>query len=349
MTSPTSLLLADTGAYMRTFRTLSMTGDTAPMRDGTAVASYLQQSLGFAYGPRRTEVQLTAPLVRIYLEVAGLAPNLEIFPFSRSTVHAKVGPDDGTGNGVRAYLIPYKAGSSRGVKLPSQAEDGLPDVFAFTAAQDGCTFDIMGSRASPYCSHTNCIDKAGAERMAKMQERIDRLHQRFQAAETAAAPGYKAPTSYDTQRTQFQHYSDGRAAPPGGGIQEVNYTQAKAAAAVRLDGKSFKAARDNTGPFSHKRYHITLTKASRDELLNPAAVGAGQVIGRRCHGVWTFYFQEHATLYFEVVEVHKVGPKLERNRTVIPSVYGKAADVVLCSGELWPVHSPQIFDPDDFN
>jgi hypothetical protein len=343
--SPRDLLLHDIEEYMRTYITVCNSADSNLARGGGTVAQYLQGS-GFNYGNRHTEVMLTAPLVYAYFNVDLAARNANIFGFSRDKVKVEIGPDDGSHTGVPMYLVPYREGNARGVKLPSQAQDGFAEVFAITAAQDGCTFEVFGSVASPYCSHSNCKDKASNERQNKMKDRVDKLHARFLQAEQAAAVGFAMPNG--PIRTQFQNYSDDRFAPPDGPIRQVNYTEGAKIGVRAIADQTVKGKRVETGAFSHRRYHIKLTDQSKNEVLGPQ-VGAGQVIARRRLGAWSFYYQEHAPLYFDVVAVDKVGPKLERARTTISNHNGKAADAILCSGKLWPVYTAQYLDLDDYN
>ncbi|NUO74314.1 MAG: hypothetical protein HOQ10_16595 [Frateuria sp.] len=344
-TAPRDLLLHDIEEYMRTYITLCYGADSNAARGGGTVQQYLQGN-GFNYGNRHTEVMLAAPLVHAYFNVDLAGRNTDIFGFSRDRVKVEIGPDDGSHTGVPMYLIPYREGNARGVKLPSQAQDGLAEVFAITAAQDGCTFEVFGATASPYCSHSNCKDKAANLRQDKMKDRVDKLHARFLQAEQAGNVGFAMPAG--PTRSQFQNYSDNRGAPPDGPIRQVNYSDGAKMAVNGIANQSVKGNRVETGPFTHRRYHIRLTDQSRNEILGPQ-VGAGQVIARRRQGVWSFYFQEHASLYFHVVAVDKVGPKAERKRTTISTNNGKGADAILCSGKLWPNYTSQYLDLDDYN
>lgn len=342
---PKNLLLHDIEEYMRTYITLCNSADSNLAHGGGTVVQYLQGA-GFNYGNRHTEVMLTAPLVHAYFNVDLPARNTDIFGFSRDRVKVEIGPDDGSNTGVPMYLIPYREGNARGVKLPSQAQDGFAEAFAITAAQDGCTFEVFGSAASPYCSHSNCKDQASHLRQGKMKARVDKLHARFLAAEQAVNVGFAMPAG--PTRAQFQNYSDDRVAPPDGPIRQVNYTDGAKMGVRAISDQVVKGKRVETGVFSHRRYHIKLTDQSKHDVLGPQ-VGAGQVIARRRQGVWSFYYQEHAALYFDVVAVDKVGPKVERKRTTVSSQAGKGADVILCSGRLWPTYTANYLDLDDYN
>lgn len=343
--APRDLLLHDIDEYMRTYITVCNSADSNGAHGGGTVGQYLQGN-GFNYGNRHTEVMITAPLVHAYFTVDLTGRNTDIFGFSRDRVKVEIGPDDGSHTGLPMYLIPYREGNARGVKLPSQAQDGFAEAFAITAAQDGCTFEVFGSSASPYCSHSNCKDRAANERQGKMKDRVDKLHARFLQAEQAVNGAFAMPAG--PVRTQFQHYGDDRAVPPNGPIRQVNYSDGAKMAVRGVADQTVKGKRVETSPFSHRRYHIRLTDQSKQDVLGPQ-VGAGQVIARRRQGVWTFYFQEHASLYFHVVAVDKVGPKLERKRTTISNAAGKGADAILCSGRLWPAYAAQYLDLDDYN
>lgn len=342
---PKDLLLHDIEEYMRTYITVCKSADSNGAHGGGTVLQYLQGN-GFNYGNRHTEVAITAPLVHAYFTIDLAARNADIFGFSRDRVKVEIGPDDGSHTSVPMYLIPYREGNARGVKLPTQAQDGFVEAFAITAAQDGCTFEVFGSANSPYCSHSNCKDKAANERQDKMKDRVDRLHDRFLQAEQAANGAFVMPGGL--RRTQFQNYTDDRAAPPNGPIRQVNYSEGAKMAVRGIADQSVKGNRVETGLFTHRRYHIQLTDQCKREVLGPQ-VGAGQVIARRRQGVWSFYYQEHASLYFDVVAVDKVGPKAERKRTTISNANGKGADAILCSGQLWPTYTAHYLDLDDYN
>ncbi|WP_431636345.1 hypothetical protein ACQVBX_02590 [Dyella sp. KULCS107] len=342
---PRDLLLHDIEEYMRTYITVCKSADSNGAHGGGTVLQYLQGN-GFNYGNRHTEVVITAPLVHAYFTIELAGRNTDIFGFSRDRVKVEIGPDDGSHTSVPMYLIPYREGNARGVKLPTQAQDGFAEAFAITAAQDGCTFEVFGSATSPYCSHSNCKDKAANERQDKMKDRVDKLHDRFLQAEQAVNGAFVMPGGL--ARTQFQNYSDDRVAPPNGPIRQVNYSDGAKIAVRGIADQSVKGNRVETGLFTHRRYHIQLTDQSKREVLGPQ-VGAGQVIARRRQGVWSFYYQEHASLYFDVVAVDKVGPKAERRRTTISNANGKGADAILCSGQLWPAYTAHYLDLDDYN
>jgi hypothetical protein len=340
-------LLADIRTYMKSYITICMGADNHLTKSRGSSVQTLIQNAGVNFGARHTEVSLTAPLVYAYFSVLNGARNTNIFGFSRPTIRVDLDVDDGTGNGLPVYLIPYREGNARGVKLPSQATDGLGDVFAITCAQDGCTFEVYGSRASPYVSHSNCIDQARGLRQHKMQARLTKLHARYLAAEQALLGGpYVPPPDTVAKRGQFQHYTD-----PGtlGAIGTVNYTDGAQRAVQKIGtATTFKGARESTGTFRHRRYLIQLTTASYNDIMGPQ-VGAGQVIGKRSHGVWTFYYQEHAALSFNVTAVEKVGAKIETGRHQVGTTGVKFADVILCSGRLWPHRTREYLDPDDYN
>ena len=108
-----------------------------------------------------------------------------------------LGPDDGSGTCVPVYVIPYQGGRALGVQLPDQATDGQAQAWAVTATQNGCTVEISGSRSSPYASHTNVIDAQAAMRQNKMNTRLSKLQQRFQAAAQAVVGIGPLPLQHD--------------------------------------------------------------------------------------------------------------------------------------------------------
>src|SRR5262245_39318102 len=120
---PRALLLHDIEEYMRTYITIARTADANHARGGGNVQT-LYTNMGFGFGGRHTEVRLDAPLVYGYFSTYQAASNTNIFNFSRDRIFVDVGPDDGTGTGLAMYLIPYRPGNARGIKLPSQAQDG---------------------------------------------------------------------------------------------------------------------------------------------------------------------------------------------------------------------------------
>jgi hypothetical protein len=314
----------------------------------------LLANAGFTYGAaaRRSEVSLTAPLVRAYFTQFSPRQYDNMLPFSTDVVHVTLDSDDHSNTNVPVYVIPYDGGTGRGVKLPSQATDGLLDVYAVTATQTGCTVEISGTAQSPYASHTNVRDQADAAKQAKMTQRVNRLVQRFEDAERVAlgiGPGLALPAANDPtqQRVQMRHFAPAAPAP----AQNVNYTGDVTAIINQLDAQTrqvhqqLKGARVSTGRFSHVRYLYKPSGASVQDLNTPAQTVA-LVVGHRSGGVWSFYYQEWANVGFKVREVTKRGSSWVVSDQWILNAAGTArrvhhCDVVINYGRLWPLPTTQ--------
>lgn len=308
----------------------------------------LLNSVGFTYGgPQNSQVRLDAPLVRAYFGAYQARTNADKLPFAVEVLRVQLDTDDGNGTNVPVYLIPYEGGRGLGVKLPSHAMDGLPNVYAMTASQNGCTVEISGPPQSPYASHTNVIDQAAATKQTKMAQRVARLQQRFEDAERAALgllPGAPLPLANDPtqQRVQLRHY-----APPvhfpgqnvgysGDVTNIINALDAQ----TRLVGQQLKGGRVETGTTTHTRYLYKPTGATVANLTNAAAPPNALVIGHRTNGNWTFYYQEWAGLNFKVREVRKIGPKWVTSNQWLMNANGTKREfncvAVLNHGQLWP-------------
>jgi hypothetical protein len=297
---------------------------------------------GFAMGARRSEVSLAAPRVHAYFDLASAAQHRDTLPFSRDELTVSLGDDDGTGTGVPVYLIPYAGRRAMGVRLPGEATDGLAEAWAMTATQNGCTVEISGDRASPYASHTNVIDATAVNRRTKMATRLDKLQQRFV---TALGPGPIAPQDDPTQnRVQFGFFAPTALNPSShhhGYQASVDHVAAALDARTIALNRQIKGGRVETGWATHTRYHIAPTQTTINTLRNPANPPNALVVGHRTGGQWSFYYQEYATMRFEVREVRKIGPKLTTHDAWLTNHAGTAHRtygvlVVLSHGRVWP-------------
>jgi hypothetical protein len=298
---------------------------------------------------RKTEVSLAPPLLYAYFTLNTPRQNADKFRFGRDVLDVTFDNDDGSGANVPVYLIPYLGGRGIGVKLPD-AGDGLGDLFAMTATLNGCTVEISGPQTSPYASHSNVIDKGAPQRQAAIEARLDKLQQRFDAAERAALGGIVGalpPANDPTQaRTQFGYYDPGAVNPPA---LHVDYAAQASGVVTAFGGQltpghpTAKGARHELGLVRHQRYLFKPTNNTLASVLNPAYTPDAVVVGRRAGGNWTFYFQEYDDLAFEVREVRKLGPLLAYRNRWLRNASGNRtqfhARVILNYGQLWPVHA----------
>jgi hypothetical protein len=216
------------GGSVQNLATPNPTGGTTLAEEFTRQGFQTSQRVAPKVGNQKTGVSLTAPMLTAVVDkVANSRENKDMLPFSRATVEVKFQAYQ-AGTGVPVYLIPYEGGKSRGVKLPAHGADALAAVAAMTATQNGCTVEVSGTQASPYASHTNVADVSVGvaverfrARRAKMLTRVDKLQQRFGAAEAAAGGN---PADPGLNRRQFGYYP-----PPVGAmgsvVEQVNYTE----------------------------------------------------------------------------------------------------------------------------
>src|SRR5919202_2989686 len=294
---------------------------------------------GFAGAQGSTLVSLNAPLVYAHFSLKQAASNPNYIPISAESVQMKF---DNNNTGLPIYLIPYEGTRSLGVKLPR----GNHVAYAITATLNGCTVEISGSDTEPYVSHSNVYNVTHAvpatqfaNRQIAMTTRLAGLKTDFTTAETTAGnvvPGVNNVNNPNYNPLNFAFYAN-HANPPGYPGTTVDYRNDVEQVATLLAGGTppitQKGGRQDTNLISHSRYMLTLTQASLQTYQDPQVPPNAIVVARRSAGnpgQWTFYYQEYASLTFNVREKAKVGPKLVISDTDLGN---KNALVIMNSGK----------------
>lgn len=324
--------------FLRDHALIARAGWASATKSGVGDVRAASGAPVFVMGGSQTGVRLDAPLVEAYFEKHAPAVEPHILPFSRPTVDLKLdAPGTNPKSMANVYLIPYQGGRGHGVKLPSQATDGLPVAYAVTAAQQGCTVEVSGTAAEPYASHTNVIDAHAPARQAMIHTRLAQLQADYLAAEQAAGLPGGAPNPAAVNRSWFGHY-----APPGAlGVQDRNYTNAShgvVQAQLQNAGnpRTIKVAhRENLGMAGHRNFRFRINPGSI--VLNPAAPAQAQVVARRVAGNWTFYYQVWNPIQFQVIEKSKFG-----KITYHQDIRQVTVSVVLAWGQLWPHYTQNL-------
>jgi len=258
-----------------------------------------------------------------------------MFPFHRAQVRIRYGAP-GAGGLNPVYVIPYEQGTARGVKLPAHGTDGHAAAYAMTATQSGCTVEVSGAAASPYVSHTNVLDKLQPVRQVAINARLQKLRNRFIAAEVMAGNVHAAIPA--ASRHQFGFYGP---LGPGGvpAAQFLNYRQRFED--IYTDIARHGRVRRESRMFSHVNYVVSPTTPALRVARNPLNPPMALFVGKRSAAGWRFFFQ----VYMPVLEFHVTRVFKRRGTVLRPQAIMNAAGnqlkvfrptVVLEYGEFWP-------------
>jgi hypothetical protein len=340
-----TLALGNTEQFLEKYALLVEAGSPQRLAPPNPASETLQQEydrLGFttslngAGQRQRSGVSLTAPLLSAVITKAHGRDDKTHLPFSRAQLTVNFQSYQ-AGVGVPAYIIPYEGARARGVQLPAVGTDGFATVLCFTATQNGCTVDVSGTQAEPFASHTNVSDvnignaaTKFAAKCQKMDTRLEKLQQRFGAAQTTAGQ----QVTVGANRRVFSMFPavDGGGAP----LDSINYSAVGDRMVQDKNGSYFHITRRYFAGHTEDLYATLQGNQFYANPHEPATNARGIVVGSRGASGWTFHYQVWAHLYFDVYSI------LDKDHTTlrrVPNPRGVQdfeGSVVLEHGELWP-------------